>query len=152
MKTQFVLSLALTVVTSSCAGGVHTSTTRLDPSMSLAKTCPLGVKLYTAPDRVLHPYREVALLNSTADVTYSDEGELFDSMREQASKVGANGIIIGGIDEPNAITKVGADVAKTGALRKGRALAIYVPADSAAAAAACANYKAPSWLRRHLSF
>jgi hypothetical protein len=96
------------------------------------------------------PYHEVALLNSTGIVNYSDETQLFESMREGAAKVGANGIIIGGIDEPNAITKVAADVARAEAQRKGRASAIYVAGDSAASAAACANYKAPSWLKRHL--
>jgi hypothetical protein len=151
MKAEAILMISVAIVISACVS-VHTSATTLDPSVRLAKTCPLGVRIYTAPDRVASGYREVALLNSTADVTYSDEGDLFDSMREEAARVGANGIIVGGIDEPNAITKVAADVAKTGAQRKGRALAIYVPADSAAATAACANYKAPSWLRRHLSF
>jgi hypothetical protein len=149
MKIEVVLTISLAIFVSACAS-VHTSATALDPSMRLAKTCPPGVKIYTAPDRVRQPYREVALLHSTADVTYSDEGDLFDSMREEAAKAGANGIIVGGIDEPNAITKVAADVVKTGAERKGRAVAIYVPADSSASAAACANYKAPSWLRRHV--
>jgi hypothetical protein len=110
------------------------------------------VKLYVAPDRVSQPYREVALLNSTGEVNYSDEGEMFWSMRQKAGVVGANGIILGGIDEPNAITKVAADVAKTETVRKGKAMAIYVPADSASAFAACANYKAPSWFHRYFGF
>lgn len=73
---------------------------------------------------------------------------MFYSMRKMAAKVGANGIILGEINEPNAITKVAADIAKTGTVRKGKAMAIYVAGDSASAAAACANYKAPSWLHR----
>jgi hypothetical protein len=149
MKIEAAFLMSLAAVISACAS-VHTSTTRLDPSMRLAKTCPLGVKLYTSPDRVTQPYREVALLNSTGEVRYSDEGALFSSMREEAARVGANGIIVGGLDEPNAITKVAADVVKADAERKGSAIAIYVPADSAGSAAACANYKAPSWLSRHL--
>jgi hypothetical protein len=70
-------------------------------------------------------------------------------MREAAAKVGANGIILNGIDEPNAMTKVAAEVSNvlTGETagispeRKGRALAIYVPADSANASAVCARAK-----------
>jgi hypothetical protein len=150
MKIEIPFLLALAAL-AACAA-VSTSATRLDPTARLARTCPVGVKLYTAPDRVTQPYREVALLHSTGVVNYSDERELFESMREEAAKVGANGIIIGGIDEPNAITKVAADVVRAEAQRKGRALAIYVPGDSGASAAACANYKAPSWLKRHLHF
>jgi len=149
MNIKLVLLSSFTVATTAC---IHVSTnfTRLDPTVRLAPTCPDAVRLYTGPGGVEQPYHEVALINSTGDVTLSDEGEMFGSMRKAAAKVGANGVILGGIDEPNAITKVAADVAKTTAVRKGKAMAIYVPADSAHAAAACANYKAPSWLHRVL--
>lgn len=151
MNIKIVLLLPVAMAASACAH-VSTSVTTLDPSVRLSRTCPAGVKLYVAPDRVLQPYREVALLNSTGEVNYSDEGEMFGSMREMAGGVGANGVILGGIDEPNAITKVAADVAKTETLRKGKAMAIYVPADSATSVAACANYKAPSWRHRYFGF
>lgn len=148
MKIRSVVLLSFTVATAACAH-VSTNATTLDPSIRLARTCPLGVKLYTGPDRVDQPYREIALINSMGDVELSDEGAMYYSMREMAAKMGANGIVLGGIDEPNAITKVAADVAKTGTVRRGRAMAIYVAADSASGAAACANYKAPSWLHRY---
>ena len=148
MNIKIVFLLAVAIAASACAH-VSTSVTTLDPSVRLARTCPAGVKLYVAPDRVLQPYREVALLNSTGEVNYSDEGAMFGSMREMAGAIGANGVILGGIDEPNAITKVAADVAKTETVRKGKAMAIYVPTDSATSVAACANYKAPSWLHRY---
>jgi hypothetical protein len=147
MNIKLVLLSSVTVATTACAH-VSTNFTRLDPTIRLARTCPDAVRLYTGPGGVEQPYREVALINSAGDVTLSDEGAMFFSMRQAAAIVGANGVILGGIDEPNAITKVAADVAKTTAVRKGKAMAIYVPADSAHAVAACANYKAPSWLHR----
>ena len=148
MNINVLLLLPIAVAASACAH-VMTNVTTLDPSIRLARTCPVGVKIYAAQDRVQQPYREVALLNSTGEVNYSDEGEMYGSMREMAAAVGANGIVLGGIDEPNAITKVAAGVAKTETMRKGRATAIYVAADSATSVAACANYKAPSWLHRY---
>jgi hypothetical protein len=151
MNPRMVVLVPFALAVSACAH-VSTSVTPLDPSVRLARTCPAGVKLYVAPDRVLQPYREVALLNSTGEVKYSDEGAMFGSMREMAGFVGANGVILGGIDEPNAITKVAADVAKTETVRKAKAMAIYVPADSASAVAACTNYKAPSWFHRYFGF
>jgi glutaredoxin-related protein len=150
MKVFALLSLA--IAASACFPSVHTNTTPIDPSLHLARTCPDAVKLYMSPEQVQQSYREVALLNSMGEVKYSDEGEMYASMRDEAAEFGANAIILDRMDEPNAITKVAADVAKTGVLRKGKGMAIYVAADSAHTKATCASYKKPSWLRRHLSF
>jgi hypothetical protein len=155
MQIKFALAAVVAAV-SACAH-VSTNTTKLDPTVHLARTCPLGVRIYPTADRVTGQYTEVALLHSTGGAVYSDEAAMYRSMREKAAKAGANGIIIGGIDEPRAITKVAAAVFEaasgvpTDAERKGRAIAIYVPADSANSVAACANYKRPSWLRRVFS-
>ena len=131
---------------------VSTNASLMDPSLHLAKTCPVAVKLYTTPDRVEQPYREVALLNSVGQTSYSSESDLIKSMREKAAKVGANGIILDRIDEPSAMAKIAGQVAQIGAdaagaitmisaERKGRAMAIYVPADSARTITACAKDK-----------
>lgn len=150
MRMRILSILSIALAASACFPRVSTKATPLDPSLRLAETCPDGVKLYETPGDVEQPYSRVALINSTGEVKYSDEAEMFASMREEAAGVGANGIILGDIQEPNAITKVAADVAKTDVVRKGKAMAIYVVADSARTAAACANYKKPSWLRRHI--
>jgi hypothetical protein len=124
----------------------------IDPSVALVKTCPAAIKLYTMPDRVQQPYREVALLNSVGKTSYSSESDLIKSMREKAATVGANGIILDSIDEPSAMAKIAGQVAQIGAdatgmvteisaERKGRAMAIYVPSDSSRTIAACATTK-----------
>jgi len=120
---------------------VRTNAALIDPSVRLARTCPTAIKLFTAPTAVGQPYREVALLNSTGEANFSDEGDMIQSMRRKASELGANGIILGGIDEPDAFTKVIGEVAKTGTQRKGKALAIYVPSDSTKTTTVCANAK-----------
>jgi hypothetical protein len=142
--------LLITVVALACYPRVSTNVTPLDPSLHLAKTCSDGVKLYTAPDRVEHPYREVALINSKGQLNSSDESDMLLSMREEAAASGANGIILAQIEEPTPITKVAAGVGEVTLPRVGNATAIYVAADSSNSAAACAHYKRPSWLRRHL--
>jgi hypothetical protein len=138
MKIQRLVLLPVAVAALACFY-VRTNATMLDPTLHLARTCPDAVKLYTLPDRVQQPYREVALLNSTGQTLYSDEGDMMKSMREKAAAVGANGIILGGIEEPNAITKVVGEVARAGVDRTGRAMAIYVAGDSANSVAACAK-------------
>ena len=120
---------------------VSTNASLIDPSVHLARTCPEAIKLYTTPDRVGQPYREVAILNAKGESNWSDEEDMIESMREKAAEVGANGIVLSGIDEPSALTKVIGQVAKTGSQRKGKALAIYVPSDATNTATACANAK-----------
>jgi len=120
-------------------GACVSTASLIDPTVRLARTCPEGIKLYTTPDRVSQPYREVALLNAKGESNWSDEEDMIESMRDKAAEIGANGIILSGIDEPSALTKVIGQVAKTGSQRKGKALAIYVPSDSTNTATACAN-------------
>jgi hypothetical protein len=139
MSSQILSILAVAAAISACA--VSTRATLLDPSLRLARTCPTAVRLYTDRSSVEQPYREIALISSVGETEISDEGDLIESMREKAARVGANGIILGRIDEPNAITKVAGAVAKVGVDRTGHALAIFVPSDSARTASTCAERK-----------
>jgi len=151
MKLRYLFAAAAALATSACRS-VSTSASLIDPGLHLSKTCPAAVKLYTLPDRVHQPYREVALLNSSGQTSYSSESDMIKSMREKAAKVGANGIILDAIDEPSAMAKIAGQVAQIGAgaagqiaqisaERKGRAIAIYVPEDSTRTVAACAKVK-----------
>lgn len=138
MQRKTLLLLTGALIVTAC---VSTNAALIDPSVHLARTCPEGIKLYTTPDRVGQPYREVAILNAKGESNWSDEGDMIQSMRDKASEVGANGIILSGIDEPSALTKVIGQVAKTGSQRKGKAMAIYVPSDATNTATTCANAK-----------
>ncbi len=62
---------------------------------------------------------------------------MIKSQRGKAAQMGANGIILGGIDEPSAGAKVAGAFLGTPVERKGKALAIWVPADSARTRAIC---------------
>jgi hypothetical protein len=149
MNLRSLFAAASALATCACHY-VSTSATLIDPSLRLHRTCPAAVKLYTAPDRVQQPYRDVALLSSVGQTTYSSESDLVNSMREKAATVGANGIILDNIDEPTAMEKIAGQVAQIGAdaagrpaqisaERNGKAMAIYVPADSLHTVAACAK-------------
>ena len=151
MKLRYLLAAAPALAIAACRT-VSTNASLMDPSLHLTKTCPAAIKLYTTPDRVEQPYREVALLNSVGQTSYSSESDLIKSMREKAAKVGANGIILDRIDEPSAMAKIAGQVAQIGAdaagaitmisaERKGSAMAIYVPSDSTRTNSACAQVK-----------
>ena len=138
MKLSSAISASSAVLLCAC---VSTNAALMDPTVHLARTCPSAIKLYTTPDKVGRPYREVALLNAKGESNWSDESDMVDSMRDKAAEVGANGIILSRIDEPSALTKVIGQVAKTGSQRKGNALAIYVPTDSTNTTTVCAKAK-----------
>ena len=124
---RIALLLAASVATSAC---VHTNAAILDPTAKYAKTCPEAVIVYTTPDKVPGEYREIALLNSTGETGWTSEQGMVNSQRKKAADVGASGLVLGGINEPNAGTKIIGAVLGTGTERKGKAVAIWLLADS----------------------
>ena len=64
---------------------------------------------------------------------------MLKSMRKKAAAVGANGIIMDGINEPSAGAKIAGAVFGTGAERKGKSVAIFVASDTARVRSFCAN-------------
>jgi hypothetical protein len=131
-----ITACTLLVVLTGCT---RTNAALMDNSLRLAPTCPDAVKIYTTPAQVGATYQEVALLNSTGNTGFTSEAGMMKSMRQKAAQVGANGIIMGNIDEPGAGAKVAAAVFGTGAERKGKSVAIYVASDSARVRSFCAT-------------
>ena len=131
--------VALGVVVTVFAACTRTNAALMDNSVHLARTCPDAVKLYMSPDKVGGAYTEVALLNSTGSTGFTTEGGMMKSMRKKAADVGANGIIMGGIDEPGAGAKVAGAFLGTGTERKGKSVAIFVPGDTGRVRRVCSN-------------
>ena len=137
MRLNFVT--ALTLGAAVAVGCTQTNAALMDNSIHLARTCPDGVKLYSSPSQVGAAYQEVALLNSTGDTDFTTESGMITSMRKKAAEVGANGIIMGSIDEPGTGAKVVAAVFGTTTERKGKSVAVFVPSDTARVRAVCAS-------------
>ena len=134
-----LLLLALLSTAGAC---VSTNATILNPSpVKRAVVQPDQVRIYRTAAQVVGKYEEVALLNSTGSTGFTSEAVMMKSMRKKAADVGANGIIMGNIDEPGAGAKVAAAVFGTSTQRKGKSVAIFVPSDSARASAFCASSK-----------
>jgi hypothetical protein len=128
---------AVVALLAAVTGCVSTNAAVLDPTVSYQKVCPDAVQVFTTPERVPGPYHEVALLNSKGESSWTDEKQMMDSQRRKAAQLGANGIILGETKEPNAGTKIIGSLFGTGAERKGRGVAIYIPADSLRVRLAC---------------
>lgn len=107
-------------------GCVSTSTTMLGGTDLLPATVPQTVVLYRMADQVPGKYRELALLDSVASANATNQTQMYNSMRVQAAKIGANGIILDSTTEPSAMTQVVGAIFGAPANRRGKALAIYV--------------------------
>jgi uncharacterized protein YpmB len=64
---------------------------------------------------------------------------MINSQRKKAAKIGANGLILGDVRDASTGAKVAQALLGTSANRKGKAIAIYIPEDTARVRQACAT-------------
>jgi hypothetical protein len=96
------------------------------------------VPVYADSERVPYDYYEVALIAAEGNSVYSGNGDILKSIRGQAARLGANGIVIDALGATHATVKVvGAALGSNDAERKGRAIAIWMPSDTARVREAC---------------
>ncbi len=107
-------------------GCVSVTTAKLESGATRAPIAPSEVRIYRHADQVGAHYVEVALLNGTGHYSATDESQMFEKMRKKAAEVGANGVILGAVNEPTTGVKVASAILGTPANRKSQAIAIYV--------------------------
>ncbi len=126
------------VLVLACAACVSTNAALLDSSLRLTPLpCPEAVQVFTDSSKVGKPYTEVALLSSAGDNDMTSESGMIRSQQRKAAQLGANGIILGQMKDASTGAQVAQAFLGTSANRKGRAIAIYIPSDTARVAAAC---------------
>jgi hypothetical protein len=109
-----------------------------NPALSLSPTCTDAVAVYADRDHVPYDYYEVALVTAEGNSVYTGNGDLLKAMRNKAASVGANGLVINSLGATHATVKViGAAVGGNDAERKGQAIAIWMPSDTARVREAC---------------
>ena len=87
---------------------------------------PDEVKIYDSIEKVPGQYEEMALITSKGDYRHTDLANMYSSMRAEAAKIGANGLILGEIQEPRTRDMVLNAIFNTGSYRTGKATAIFV--------------------------
>lgn len=111
-----------------------------NPELSLARTCVDAVTVFPARDKVPYDYYEVALITAEGNSVYVGNGDLLKSIRNQAASVGANGVVVDPVGATHATVKVlGAAVGGKDAERKARAIAVWMPTDTARVRKTCAG-------------
>ena len=106
----------LCVVASGC---VRSKTEMLAPAGEYAPVPPDSVIVFLSIDDVVaqgFEYERIAMLFIRADSRYTNESAILKRAREEAGKIGANGVILGETREPGFLQ----------ADRHGRILAIHV--------------------------
>ncbi len=120
------------------AGCVHVGTAWVEPDGGgRVPTCPAAVMIYTAEGGVGRPYHTIALLSASGETAWTSEEEMVLSLRDRAAELGATGLILGGIYEPDAPLTIAGELLGSSARREGRAAAIYVDEDSARVSTRC---------------
>jgi hypothetical protein len=109
-----------------------------NPALTLAPTCADAVPVYPDRAHVPYDYYEVALITAEGNSVYTGNGDILKSVRNQAASVGANGVVLDSLGASHATVKVlGAAVGSNDAERKARAVAIWMPSDTARVHEAC---------------
>jgi hypothetical protein len=109
-----------------------------NPALALARTCANAVPVFASSDQVPYDYYEVAMITAEANSVYNGNGDILKSVRNQAAKVGANGVVIDSRGTSHATVKIlGAALGGRDAERKASAIAIWMPSDTARVREAC---------------
>jgi hypothetical protein len=128
------INVLVCAVLLAAAAGCHTHTEVLarNPALALAPTCAEVVSVFPDRETVPYDYYEVALITSKGNSAYNGNGDLLKAMRSQAATLGANGMILNSLGASHATVKViGAAVGRNDSERQGRAIAIWMPSDTA---------------------
>lgn len=123
MSRKSLLLLSVSLLFTAC---VSTNATVLNKSMTRPPIPKDSVVIYTSADKVPGKYDEVAVLNSKGDEGMTDERKMYESMRSQAAKLGANGVILQETKDPGTGSKVAHVLIGTSSNRHGKSVAIYV--------------------------
>lgn len=118
------LALGMVAASITLAGCVSVNATRLDPSKEYAPVPEREVRIFLDDERVPTAYVNVALVYAEASTEWRDESDLMNRMRQIAAGLGANGLIVRGMEEPGTVERVAAAVFDSETNRRSKAVAI----------------------------
>ena len=105
-------------------GCVSAQVISLGPKTSYPPVPVSEVQVFLTEEDVPGPFEKLALIKLSGDVDYTNESEMVAKAKEEAAKIGANGIILGETKEPSTGAKIAGEVFGVSAERKGQVVAI----------------------------
>src|SRR5205085_12496391 len=120
------------------ASSARSRTLASTAALTLAPTCWDAVPVYAARAHVPYHYYEVAFISAEGNSVYTGNGDLLKKVRNAAAGVGANGIVLDALGTTHGIVRVlGAEIGTNDAERRARAIAIWMPSDTARVRETC---------------
>jgi len=119
LKRTLLLGLA-------CAGCVTVSKSVL-MDRSASPVPQEGVQVLLEGDSIPTTCERVALMHASGDEDFTDEGDMWDKLREEAGKLGANVVRIGPIEDPGAAERIASGLFGTTSDRDVDAVALWCP-------------------------
>ena len=85
------------------------------------------VYVFLPSDSIAPSCERVAILNAQGPTDFTDETQMIDRMREEAGKLGANAILLQGIEDPSGAERFAGALFGTGSDRDGQSIALWCP-------------------------
>ena len=106
-------------------GCVNTNSVLFDPTARYAPVHESQVRIFLDREDVPWEHEDVALIHADADETFTNEADLLEAIREEAARLGADGVVLSWMEEPTSADRladwvVDGDIAR----RRGQAVAI----------------------------
>ncbi len=118
-----IAAAALVLIVSSC---VNVSNTVL-MDRTAYPVPPMEVNIFLPGDDISEDCERVALLFASGNQHFTDEGDLLNSLREEAGELGANAIDIQFMSEAGTVEVIAAAVLDAPVERDADAIALYCP-------------------------
>lgn len=88
------------------------------------------VSVFLPTDDIPESCERVALLHASGPEDLTDEGDMWDKLREESGKLGANAVLIFAIEEPGAAERIASEIFDTESDRDADAIALWCPEES----------------------
>ena len=108
------------------ACGVSTQAVRIGIATERPPFRPEVIVFYRTPDQVPGEYEEVAKLRSKGNYAYTDDEDMYASIRKRAAALGANAVLLRTVKEPDTAARISYVLIGSPANRRVEALAIFI--------------------------
>lgn len=133
-----VVACAAALTLGACA--THTTVQPTAANRSFDPVCVEGVTVFQDFSTVPYNYYEVAYVQSEGNSVYNGRGDALIAIRKRAGEQGGNAIVVNSLKVKDSPIKIlGAAAGLGSADREGKAVAIYMPADSMRVKNACGH-------------
>lgn len=131
-----IAAIGAAAIAVAACGGIKVRNTA--PQYNFPPTCAAAVSVYDTFAQVPSNYYEIALITAEGNSVWTADSMMVLKMKQRAAGVGANGMVVDPlVTSATTVQLIGAALGTGDADRKGRAVAIHMPAHVERAKGAC---------------